>query len=225
MPMVGMPTLSVTARATSSGTDSRTTEKAPAFSRFAASSTIRRASSASLPLTRNCPRPWIDWGVRPTWPMTGISASTMASTRRSRFFEAPSILTAAAPASLRKREALRTVSSALEVEREIGHVADDEGPPHGPGHGLGVVDHLVHGHGDRVLVPQDDHAQGVPDQDEVDPGLVQDRRRGEIVGRQADDLRAGGLPGPEGGDGDALTSQVSGMFRPFSPPRLAAGLR
>ena len=55
----------------------------------------------------------MDWGVSPTWPMTGISASTIASTSFRRFFEAPSILTAAAPPSLRNREAFRTVSSAL----------------------------------------------------------------------------------------------------------------
>ncbi len=137
----------------------------------------------------------MDWGVSPTWPMTGISASTMASTSFSRFFDAPSILTAAAPPSLRKREALRMVSSGAQMEREIRHVPDDHGPLHGPRHGPGVVDHLVHGHGHGVLVAQDDHAQGIADQDEIDAGLVQDLRRRVIVGRQADDLRPDGLPG------------------------------
>ena len=52
------------------------------------------------------------WGVRPTWPMTGISAETMRS-MVSAIRVPPSSFTAAAPDSLTKRMALRSASSGL----------------------------------------------------------------------------------------------------------------
>ncbi len=163
----------------------------------------------------------MDWGVSPTWPMTGISASTMASTSFSRFFEAPSILTAAAPGFLEEAGGVADGLVGAEVEREVGHVADDQGPPDRPGDGLGVVDHLVHGHGHGVLVPENDHAQGVADQDEVDPGLVEDLGRRVIVGRQADDLRPDRLSGLKGRDGDLFARRVGHRpsFLPIPPRR------
>ena len=51
----------------------------------------------------------IDWGVSPTWPITGISAPTRASTILARLAP-PSSFTAWAPARMRAA-ALRTVSS------------------------------------------------------------------------------------------------------------------
>ena len=51
-----------------------------------------------------------DCGVRPMWPMTGISASRMASTTGIRL-RPPSSFTASAPPSRTKRPAWRTASS------------------------------------------------------------------------------------------------------------------
>jgi hypothetical protein len=50
-----------------------------------------------------------DWGVRPMWPWTGISPSTMASTTGSRL-RPPSSFTADAPARI-SVAALRTASA------------------------------------------------------------------------------------------------------------------
>ena len=55
------------------------------------------------------PSEWIDCGVRPMWPITGISASRMACTIGSRLAP-PSSFTACAPARISEAE-LRTVSS------------------------------------------------------------------------------------------------------------------
>ncbi len=43
-----------------------------------------------------------------------------------------------------------------------GHVTHDEGVRRAAAHGLAVADAVFHGHGDGPLVPQGDHAQGVP---------------------------------------------------------------
>ena len=54
---------------------------------------------------------WTDCGVSPRWPITGISAATIASTMGMRLCP-PSSLTEEAPART-SRAALRTVSSTL----------------------------------------------------------------------------------------------------------------
>ena len=108
MPMVGTEMASVTARATPSGTASRTTAKQPASASATASSTRAAAAAACLPWTLKPPRAWMDWGVRPTWPITGTSASTMALIMSTRL-RPPSSLTAWAPARINVA-ALRTVS-------------------------------------------------------------------------------------------------------------------
>jgi hypothetical protein len=96
--------------ATGAGTASRTSEKQPAVSRAAASSTSRRAFAAVLPWARKPPSMVADCGVRPRWPITGIPAPVIAATRET-LGPAPSSLTASAPDSLTKRTALRTASS------------------------------------------------------------------------------------------------------------------
>ena len=53
-----------------------------------------------------------DCGVRPTWPITGIPAPTIACTRES-IGPAPSSFTASAPASLTKRTAFSTATSSV----------------------------------------------------------------------------------------------------------------
>ena len=112
MPMVGTPMASVTAAPTTSGTPSITKAKQPAASRDLAASSRAPAASTLLAWTRKPPMARIDCGVRPRWPITGISARMMASMtgRRAR---PPSSLTAWAPARI-SLAALRTASS---VER------------------------------------------------------------------------------------------------------------
>ena len=83
--------------------------KHPAALRALAASSRAPAASALLACTRYPPMARTDWGVRPRWPMTGISARMMASTTGSRA-RPPSSLTAWAPARIRVA-ALRTASS------------------------------------------------------------------------------------------------------------------
>src|SRR5262249_43983952 len=110
MPIVGMSIDSVTIAATSVGTPSRTTAKHPACARALASATRRAAASDDVACTLKPPMAWIDCGVRPRWPITGISASTIASITGTRL-RPPSSLTHCAPARIRVA-ALRTASSA-----------------------------------------------------------------------------------------------------------------
>ena len=104
MPMVGMGSSAVISAATSRGMPSRTRTPAPASARAWASALSWRTVSAVRAWTRYPPMRWRLCGVRPRWPMTGISASVSARTSSTR---GPSILTASAPASLTKRMALR----------------------------------------------------------------------------------------------------------------------
>ena len=73
-----------------------------------------------------------------------------------------------------------------------GHVADDEGVGSALDHGLDVVDHVVHGHGDGGVIAQHDHAQGVAHQDHVDTGTLLILGRQVIITGQVDDLFTGG---------------------------------
>ena len=56
-----------------------------------------------------------------------------------------------------------------------------------PAHGLRVVDHLVHGHGDGPGVPVDAHPQAVPDQQHVQPCRLGELGSGIVVGGQKGD--------------------------------------
>ena len=60
---------------------------------------------------------------------------------------------------------------------EERHVRHDQRPLRAPHHGLGVVEHLVHRHADGGVVAQQDLRQRVADEDQRDPGLVDDLRR------------------------------------------------
>ena len=66
----------------------------------------------------------------------------------------------------------------------------------GAAHHLGVIDHFVERHGQRVAVPLDDHRHGVADQQPLDQRIEQPGHR-KVVGREHGDLFAGRLHGPE----------------------------
>ena len=66
----------------------------------------------------------------------------------------------------------------VEVVAEPRKVAHEQRLGLGPGHRRGVVDHVVDGHLQGVLVAQDVVGQRVADQDDVNPGGVGDPRPG-----------------------------------------------
>lgn len=73
---------------------------------------------------------------------------------------------------------------------EEGHVADDEGVARRAGDAAGVMDHVVHGHGNGGVIAHHGHAEGVSDQDHVNPGLLDERGHGVVVGGHHGDLAA-----------------------------------
>ena len=51
-----------------------------------------------------------------------------------------------------------------------------------------MVDHILHGNGQSVLIAQHDHTEGVPDEDSVDAALVHDLCCGVVVSSKHRDL-------------------------------------
>jgi len=49
------------------------------------------------------------------------------------------------------------------------------------GNGAGVVEHVLHRHGERRVVSEDDHAERVPDEDGVHARAVESARGREVV--------------------------------------------
>ena len=127
--------------------------------------------------TLNPPMACTDCGVRPRWPITGISASTIASIIGSRL-RPPSSLTVWAPGSdQRGRVAYGVVDGGVVAQpRQVTDhqrtqvLAGGRGP--GPGPRPGVMGDVVDRDLQRVVVAQHHHRQRVADQDEVDAGGV-----------------------------------------------------
>src|ERR1035437_4459207 len=88
--------------------------------------------------------------------------------------------------------------------RPVRHVGDQQRILHAPVHGLDVVQHLVHRNRERVLVTKHGHSQRVADQDNVDASLVDQARRGIVVGGQAGDGFALKLLFADGSSGDLV---------------------
>ena len=203
--------LAVISAASSRGMPSSTTLNAPAASTALASARRRSRPPAWLPLCRPCTRwppiRWKDCGVRPMWAITGMSTRVMASIV-SAIVTPPSSLTAAAPPSFTSRTLLSIAWGTLTWYEPNGRSPTSEragGPPAGQ---PGVVHHLVEGHGQRVRHALDDHAHRVADEDDVDPGLVGQRRERRVVRGDHDDLvldrPAVRLAPGEAGDRDLL---------------------
>src|SRR3989338_3290341 len=68
------------------------------------------------------------------------------------------------------------------------HVRDHERPFPAPDHRFGMIDHLIQGDGQSVLLPLDHRAQRVPDEQDIHPGLIKDAGERVIVGSQGGDL-------------------------------------
>ena len=72
-----------------------------------------------------------------------------------------------------------------------GHVADEVRGPRAAGHGAGVMEHVLHRHGKRRVVPEHDHAERVPDEDGVHARAIESASRREVVrGEHRDRLAA-----------------------------------
>ena len=153
--------------------------KHPAFASALASSTRPRAASAVRPCTLKPPITCSDCGVSPMWPMTGISASTSASTIGTRL-RPPSSFTACAPART-SAAALRTVSLRRHVVAHPREIADDQRFRSRPGDRRDVVGHVVDRELQRVVVAEHDHRDGVADEDDVGAAVVDHARRRRVV--------------------------------------------
>ena len=68
--------------------------------------------------------------------------------------------------------------------RTVGHVRDEHGATHPAAHGTRVVQHLVHGDGQRTFEPHHDHGERVAHQQQVDASLIGQPCGGVVVGGQ-----------------------------------------
>lgn len=79
-------------------------------------------------------------------------------------------------------------------------VAADGGPGDAPADASGMVHHVGEGDIDRIRIAKRYHAETVSDEDEIDPGLIQQPPGGIIRGGEHDDLAAGGFQGAKSGE-------------------------
>ena len=100
-----------------------------------------------------------------------------------------------------------------------GHVGDDEGVVGAAADGAGVVDHFVERDGESVVVAENDHAERVANEEDIDAGLIGKARSRVVVGGETDDfLRCGiGLAVKESGDGDFAVA-LGGVNAHLRPP-------
>ena len=136
-------------RARSAGIASSTIAYAPACSSALASCRTRAAASSLLPCTRKPPNAWIDCGVRPTWPITGMPAPTM---RRDcvGHLDAALELHRLGVAFLHQPAGGLERLLARDLEAHERHVDDDVRALGSPRDDAGVVGHLVERDGERA---------------------------------------------------------------------------
>ena len=203
--------LAVISAASSRGMPSSTTLNAPAASTALASARRRSRPPAWLPLCRPCTRwppiRWKDCGVRPMWAITGMSTRVMASIV-SAIVTPPSSLTAAAPPSFTSRTLLSIACGTLTWYEPKGR-----SPTSSARVAPRLASRVWYTASSRVTGSVfghalDDHAHRVADEDDVDPGLVGQRRERRVVRGDHDDLvldhPAVRLAPGEAGDRDLL---------------------
>ena len=78
----------------------------------------------------------------------------------------------------------------IRLIRHERHVDNDHSSLYAPHDRQSVVDHLVERHGNRRFVSLKHHAERIPHEQKVDPGLVEQTRRQKIIRRQACDRLA-----------------------------------
>ena len=96
---------------TAAGIASNTSAKQPASCSASACAPICAAAAAVRPWAFQPPSAVAVWGVRPTWPITGMPAPTIARARLTEDGPPPSSLTASQPASLTIRIAFEIACS------------------------------------------------------------------------------------------------------------------
>ena len=70
------------------------------------------------------------------------------------------------------------------------HIADDHGVFCAADHRLAVVNHVIHGHGDRTVIAEDNITQAVADQDDGNAATINDFSGGIIVSSEHGDFLA-----------------------------------
>ena len=187
-----------------------------------------RAPSSPRPCTRWPPMRWTACGVSPTWPITGISAATIALDRRGHRHAALELhRVRAALLHAAHRVAQRLLGRDLVGPER--HVGDHQRALRRARHEARVVDHLVERHRQRRVVALHDVAERVADEQHVDAGRVEDAREGEVVGGEHRDRLAAALAPRERRDRDAVLAcgfQGDGGHRgPPTDLSLATGKR
>ncbi len=82
--------------------------------------------------------------------------------------------------------------------RAVGHIRDEEGTLHTASDGAGVMQHLVHGDGESVVIAKHGHANGVADENDVDASLIDQARCGVVVRCQGRNRLTGAFHFKEG---------------------------
>ena len=77
-----------------------------------------------------------------------------------------------------------------DLETHEGHIGHEQAAAHAPGHQTGVIDHLLHGDGQGVLLPLNHHAERIAHENGVHSRLVDEMGEGVIVGGQERQLHA-----------------------------------
>ena len=73
----------------------------------------------------------------------------------------------------------------IHLIRTVGHVGDEKSVLHAAADGFHMVQHLVHGDGERVFVSKHGLGQRIADQDHLDASFIDQARRRVVVGCQA----------------------------------------
>ena len=69
-----------------------------------------------------------------------------------------------------------------------GHVPNQESPTIAALHATDVIDHIFHGHRQSAVVPLQDHAKRIADQNDIYAGLTQKLAKTGVIGGQAGEL-------------------------------------
>ena len=184
MPIVGMRSSRVICAASSRGMDSSTIENAPAASTARASR--RSCSAASSGFALHAESAERVHRLR--------RQADMAHHRNFGFHQPRDAIHAPLAAFdfhgfgagfFHEAQALRTASASSIVIAAVGHVRDQQRSPHAAAHGARVVQHFVHGDGQRVFVAEHDHAQRIADEHDVHAGFIEQARRRIVVCRES----------------------------------------
>jgi len=81
--------------------------------------------------------------------------------------------------------------------RHERHVGADVSATNAPGHGAGVIDHVIECHGNRAFVTLHHHAQRIAHQHHVHASVVYQPSEGGVIGRDNRDFPVVGFHGTD----------------------------